>query len=87
MHQISLEEATAHIASVLADVLHGEEIVITDHEKPVAKVIPLEQNTAKERVFGSGKGIITYVAEDFDEPLEDLSLTQGNSIGAKTCSL
>jgi prevent-host-death family protein len=71
MHQITIEQATANIASVLADVLHGEEIIITDHEKPVAKVIPLELHQEKKRVFGGGKGIITYISDDFDEPLED----------------
>lgn len=70
MHQITIEEATAHIASVLADVLHGEEIVITDHEKPVAKVIPLKSDSGKRGLFGSLKGKI-WISEDFDEPLED----------------
>ncbi|HEX5315258.1 MAG TPA: type II toxin-antitoxin system Phd/YefM family antitoxin [Candidatus Kapabacteria bacterium] len=71
MHQITIEEATAHIASIFSDVLRGEEIVITEREKPVVKMIPLEQDGHKERIFGSGKGIITYVADEFDEPLAD----------------
>jgi antitoxin (DNA-binding transcriptional repressor) of toxin-antitoxin stability system len=71
MHQVTIEQATANIASVFADVLRGEEIIITDRENPVAKVIPLESNKGKKRVFGGGKGIFTYVSDDFDEPLED----------------
>ncbi|MFM9838123.1 MAG: DUF2281 domain-containing protein [Cyclobacteriaceae bacterium] len=30
----------------------------------------LKQET-RQPIFGSGKGLITYMAEDFDEPLED----------------
>lgn len=71
MQQITIEEATAHIASVLADVLQGEEIVITDHEKPVAKVIPFELHTKKKRVFGGGKEMISFISDNFDEPLDD----------------
>jgi antitoxin (DNA-binding transcriptional repressor) of toxin-antitoxin stability system len=71
MHQITIEQATANIASVFADVQHGEEIVITDREKPFAKVIPFVSSKGKKRVFGGGKGIFTFVSDDFDEPLED----------------
>ncbi len=75
MHQISIEQATAHSATVFGDALRGEEIVITDHEIPVLKVIPYEGRLKNERTPGRAKGsipgqaigMITYIAEDFDE--------------------
>lgn len=70
MHQITIEEATAHIASVLDDVLHGEEVVITRHEKPVAKMIPVNDSEGKRGFVGSLKGKV-WIADDFDEPLEE----------------
>ncbi len=70
MHQITIEEATAHIASVLADVLHGEEVILTEHEKPVAKVMPFNGGLVKRGFVGSLIGKV-WIADDFDEPLED----------------
>jgi antitoxin (DNA-binding transcriptional repressor) of toxin-antitoxin stability system len=71
MHQVTIEQATANIASVFADVLRGEEIIITDRENPVAKVIPLKNGTKPERRFGGGREMIAYISDDFNEPLED----------------
>jgi len=71
MHQVTIEQATANIASVFADVLRGEEIIITDRENPVAKVIPLESNKGKKRVFGGGKAMIAYISDNFNETPEE----------------
>ena len=49
----------------------GEEILITSDDQPVAQLRPIP--TAKPQpVFGSGKGMLTILAED-DEHLEELS--------------
>ena len=70
MHAITLQEATAHISSVFSDVIHGEEIVITDREKPVLKMTPLIQDDPPRPQFGFLKGFFA-VPDDFNEPLED----------------
>ncbi|HEX5315295.1 MAG TPA: type II toxin-antitoxin system prevent-host-death family antitoxin [Candidatus Kapabacteria bacterium] len=67
MHQISIEEATAHIASVFGEAMRGEEIVITDHEKPVVKVVPFKPERRKGSTPGRAIGMISYIADDFDE--------------------
>ncbi|HET6402192.1 MAG TPA: type II toxin-antitoxin system prevent-host-death family antitoxin [Candidatus Kapabacteria bacterium] len=67
MHQISIEQATAHSATVFGDAMRGEEIVITDHEKPIVRVIPFESGRRKGSIPGRAIGMITYIAEDFDE--------------------
>lgn len=67
MHQLSIEQATAHIKTVFGDAMHGEEIVITDHDIPVLKVIPFERRLKKETTPGGAIGMISYIAEDFDE--------------------
>jgi antitoxin (DNA-binding transcriptional repressor) of toxin-antitoxin stability system len=69
--QITIQEAESHIAGVLQDVLGGEEIIITDHDKPVAKFIPYNPQNPKRGLFGSAKGMISYIAEDFDETPEE----------------
>ena len=67
MHQMTVEQVTKEIASVLVDVRHGEETVITDHDVPFAKVIPVKPAPKKRRFAGSAIGVITYIADDFDE--------------------
>ncbi len=71
MHQISIQEAETHFAGILSEVRNGEEVILTDHDTPVAKVIPMPNPDTKRRIFGSGKHLIKYIADDFDETPED----------------
>jgi antitoxin (DNA-binding transcriptional repressor) of toxin-antitoxin stability system len=67
MHQLSIEQATAQSALVFGDAMRGEEIVITDHDIPVVKVIPFQRRLKKECTPGGAIAMITHIAEDFDE--------------------
>ena len=67
MHQISIEQATAHSATVFGDAMRGEEIVITDHNIPVLKVVPYSARQKKGRTPGRAIGMISHISEDFDE--------------------
>ncbi len=69
MYQIELEKAKAQIASLLQAALDGEEIVITQNEQPVVKLVPASSVKSRRR-SGSARGLIT-MSDDFDEPLED----------------
>lgn len=71
MYQIDLEKAKAQIASLLQTALDGEEIVITQNEQPVLKLVPIS-SVKPRRQSGSAKGLIT-MSDDFDEPLEDFA--------------
>jgi prevent-host-death family protein len=71
VQQIELEEAKAQIASLLQTALNGEEIVITQNDQPVLKLVPIATAKARRR-SGSAKGLMT-MSEDFDEPLEDFA--------------
>ncbi len=55
--QITLEETPQNIER--AEVI----VTFTEREK---------SSQRKDRTFGSGKGLITYMAPDFNEPLDDL---------------
>jgi antitoxin (DNA-binding transcriptional repressor) of toxin-antitoxin stability system len=70
MHQISIQEAEFQFAGILSEVRNGEEVILTDHDSPVVKMIPLVQ-TKRHPKFGSGKDLIAYIADDFDETPED----------------
>jgi antitoxin (DNA-binding transcriptional repressor) of toxin-antitoxin stability system len=72
MHQISIQEAATHISSVFTNVLKGEEIVLTDHDTPVLKMIPLAPPSKSRLKFGSLKGKI-FISDDFNDTPEEFS--------------
>lgn len=43
MHAMSLAQAKAHLSELLNTVESGEEVVITRHGRPVARVLPANQ--------------------------------------------
>lgn len=69
MHQIDLNEAKLHLADFIEIALGGEEIIITQDEKPVLQLMRVAAPKACRKA-GSAKGLIT-MASDFDAPLED----------------
>jgi antitoxin (DNA-binding transcriptional repressor) of toxin-antitoxin stability system len=73
MHQITIQEAESHISSVFSDVLSGEEIVLTDHDTPVMKMIPVAQPNGAHRLkFGMLKGKI-WMSDDFNDTPEEFA--------------
>lgn len=66
--KILLQQKIAQIED--ADLLTALKIMI---DKATSTEIPKKHSSKQhgKRKFGCGKGIFTYVADDFDEPLED----------------
>jgi prevent-host-death family protein len=44
---IGLFEAKTHLSELVARAERGEEVVITRHNKPVAKLVPVSRSTAR----------------------------------------
>jgi antitoxin (DNA-binding transcriptional repressor) of toxin-antitoxin stability system len=68
---ITVEEAQASLKALIHKLAPGEELVITENQQPVAKLVG-KQSTPPRPVAGLGKGSILYMAPDFDEPLEEM---------------
>ena len=66
---ISVEKAQATLKELIGKLVPGEELVITDNQRPVAKLIATPQ--LAERKLGTLKGTVLYMAPDFDAPLDD----------------
>lgn len=64
---VNIHEAKTHLSRLLARVARGEEVVIARAGKPVAKLVPVTEQSI-ERALGIDKGRV-YIAEDFDAPL------------------
>jgi prevent-host-death family protein len=70
MTQVTLEEARIQLPKLIEAANRGEEVIITQDSQPVAKLVPLPHVRGR-REPGSAKGLILYMAEDFDAPLDD----------------
>ena len=65
--ELNIHEAKTAPSRLLERVALGEEVVIAKAGKPVAKLVPLEDQP-KRRMLGSAKGEFT-VPDDFNDPL------------------
>ena len=66
---VTLEEAQAHLAELISRLVPGEEVVITDNQQPVARLLSVHNRP--QRQLGTMRGSVQYIAPDFDEPLDD----------------
>lgn len=67
---VSIAEAQDKLPDLLAQALAGNEVIITEHGTPVARLIPVVAPSKKKRVAGLNRGTIS-ASEDFDAPLPD----------------
>ena len=45
----------------------GEELIVTHHDKPVLKIVPIKRKKSVAELFGDVQGCITY-QEDINTP-------------------
>jgi prevent-host-death family protein len=64
---VDIREAAEHLSELLSLVAEGMEIIVTQNDTPLARVVPFEQ---PPRIPGLHRGAIT-VSDDFDDPLPD----------------
>lgn len=72
MTTVTLKEAQSGLADIIHRLTPGDEVVITENDQPVARIVPTLPIPKKaHRQLGTMKGIVLYMAHDFDAPLED----------------
>ena len=67
---VDLPTAQAKLSAIIAEMQQGDEIVITEGDQPVAKLVGVARSMSRRA--GSAKGLIT-IADDFDAPLDDFA--------------
>ena len=72
MTQATIHQAKTHLSKLIRKALDGEEVIIAKRDKPLVRLEVVRPKKSK-RKLGSGKGLVTYIAPDFDEPLEDFA--------------
>jgi len=70
---ITLEDAQAHLAKIIAALTPGEELLIMRNERPVAKLVGQESAVRLPRKPGSAAGKLIIHADDA-EHLADFKL-------------
>jgi antitoxin (DNA-binding transcriptional repressor) of toxin-antitoxin stability system len=65
---VTLRDAQTRLAELLTLALAGNEIIIAEDDKPLARLVPIAGS--KPRVAGLDRGKI-WMSDDFDAPLPD----------------
>lgn len=69
MSIVTISEAQANLSGLIHQLGPGQELVITEHNQAIARIIPA--GGTKTPQLGSLRGSVVYMAPDFDAPLED----------------
>ena len=67
---VTVDEAQAKLKELIHQLAPGEEVIITENEQPVAKLVSEQPPQRKPREPGNCQGMITLLVED-DEHLKD----------------
>jgi prevent-host-death family protein len=68
---VDVSEAQAHLKELVQRVNSGTQIILSENEKPIARLVPVS-----EKIAGLHAGSI-WTSDDFDEPLPDNFWTGG----------
>ena len=74
MRKVNVHEAKTKLSELLSRVEAGEEVTIAKAGRPVARLVPIREDSRK-RTIGTAKGKVV-ISEDFDEPLPDTLLQE-----------
>lgn len=70
MANFNVQQARKHLSKLIERASNGEEIVITQAGKPIARLLPIFEKHGAPRIPGIDKGRI-IIKPDFDVPLHE----------------
>jgi prevent-host-death family protein len=70
MSTITIQEAQDRLSELIHRLTPGQEVVITENDQPVARLVAAAPPERRPRKFGALKGTVVSM-EHFDDPLED----------------
>ena len=71
MSAISIREAQATLPELIHRMTPGQEVLLTEDDRPVAKLVATAPERPKTPKLGTQRGSVVYIAPDFDAPLDD----------------
>ncbi|MCB9430718.1 MAG: type II toxin-antitoxin system Phd/YefM family antitoxin [Ardenticatenaceae bacterium] len=72
MTQVTIHEAELQLSKLIQQALAGEEIIIAKGKQPLVRLVALPEAVPQRRI-GHVKGIILYMADDFNDPLPEFA--------------
>lgn len=70
MTTISIQQAQADLSTLIHGLAPGEEVVITENDEPIARIVSPVPNHSP-RQLGTLHGTVLHMAPDFDAPLDE----------------
>jgi antitoxin (DNA-binding transcriptional repressor) of toxin-antitoxin stability system len=70
MTTVPIQQAQAELPALIHGLAPGEEVVITENNEPVARIISSAVSPSS-RQLGTLRGTVVHMAPDFDAPLEE----------------
>jgi prevent-host-death family protein len=70
MQQFTVPEARSNLSKLLDMALEGEEVVISRHGAPVARLTPVRTESGA-RIPGAGRGTVTFINDDWNKAMPD----------------
>ncbi|HYG61458.1 MAG TPA: type II toxin-antitoxin system prevent-host-death family antitoxin [Thermoanaerobaculia bacterium] len=77
MRSAGIAELKASLSETLARVKAGEEVLVTEHGRPIAKIVPLSAQTATDELVRSG--VLRVPERPLDEEFWQLPRPQDSS--------
>ncbi|MBE2235187.1 MAG: type II toxin-antitoxin system Phd/YefM family antitoxin [Anaerolinea sp.] len=74
MHQVTIHEAKTNLSRLIQAALAGEEVIIAKGKQPLVKLVVVPEARPQRRI-GGAEGMVQFMADDFNAPLEDLEET------------
>jgi len=72
MATITIQEAQETLTDLIHRLTPGDEVQITENDQTIAVLVVSQPRPGKkERILGTQRGSVLYMAPDFDAPLDD----------------
>jgi len=71
MTSLTIQEAQAQLPDLVRSLSPGDEVLLTENDRPMARIVPATTRSRQPRHPGTLRGTVLYMAPDFDAPLED----------------
>jgi antitoxin (DNA-binding transcriptional repressor) of toxin-antitoxin stability system len=71
MTEVTIDEAEGHLRGLIDRAIGGDEVFIREGDDRAVRLVPEPRPVHGERRAGFAKGLIVYMADDFDAPLDD----------------
>jgi antitoxin (DNA-binding transcriptional repressor) of toxin-antitoxin stability system len=70
MRQVTISEAQNSLSRLVEAALAGEEVIIVEGDHSLVRLVAVSEQHDQRRI-GGAEGVVLFIAEDFDAPLEE----------------